>query len=60
MKHADAYMIGKHTAHWVNDMNMLVELLGFDPFEAPYTPYTHAMATFHVDLIDDVWVGQIK
>ena len=60
MKHAHAYMLGAHTKHWIRDMNLLVELLGFDPLEAPYTPYTHAMAHFHADLIDDVWFGQIK
>jgi len=60
MKHAHAFMLGHHTKEWTNDMNMLEELLGFDPLEEPYSPYTHAMAHFHVDLIDDVWVGQIK
>lgn len=60
MKHVHAYQLGKHAHQWVEDMNMLIELLGFDPLESEYTPYTHAMAHFHVDLIDDVWVGQIR
>jgi hypothetical protein len=60
MKHVHAYQLGAHTNEWVKDMNLLFELLGFDPFESVYTPYVHAMAHFHVDLIDDVWVGQIK
>lgn len=60
MKHVHAYQLGAHAHQWVKDMNILFELLGFDPLESTYTPYTHAMAHFHVDLIDDVWVGQIK
>lgn len=61
MRHIHAYQLGAHAHHWVEDMNILIELLGFDPTEPVVnSPYLHAMANFHVDLIDDVWVGQIK
>lgn len=59
MRHVHAYTAGAATNDWKNDMNLLEEILGFDPFETPYTPYVHQMANFHVDLIDDVFVGQI-
>jgi len=60
LKHVHAYQLGAEFTRALNDMNLLIELLGFDPMEAGYTPYTHAMAHFMTDLIDDVWEGQMK